>query len=116
MTHSKSRHDTRPPRLRGVTELPESHGAHRYRARISRGKGRQVNLGLYATRWLAAFAYNVAAEALHGDGRARNAIPESQQPDADQVQAIKARVRRRLGLDAGTPARRRIVRPTPRSC
>src|SRR4051794_21149985 len=103
MTHSKSRHDTKPPRLRGVAELPESHGAHRYRVRISQGQGRQVNLGLYPDRWLAAFAYNVAAEALHGDGRPRNAIPESEQPDADQVRAIVGRVRRRLGLDAPHP-------------
>lgn len=90
-------------RLRGVTELPESLGERRYRARIRQGKGREVNLGLFPTRWLAGFAYNVAAEALHGDRRPRNAIPRSRQPDADQVRGITARVRSRLGLDGPPP-------------
>jgi hypothetical protein len=93
----------REPRLRGVTELPASLGERRYRARIRQGKGREVNLGLFPTRWLAAFAYNVAAEALHGDRRPRNEIPPSRQPDADQVRAITSRVRRRLGLDGPPP-------------
>ncbi len=86
-------------RLRGVTALPPSHGERRYRARISAGQGRQVNLGSYPTRWLAAFAYNIAAEALHGQGRARNEIPGSEQPSSEQVRVISERVLRRLGLE-----------------
>lgn len=96
---SESKHE----RLRGVAELPESLGERRYRARIRQGKGREVNLGLFPTRWLAGFAYNVAAEALHGDRRPRNAIPRSRQPDSDQVREITSRVRRRLGLDGPPP-------------
>jgi hypothetical protein len=99
----RSGSERRPERLRGVTELPEACGERRYRAWIKRGKGRQVNLGLYSSRWLAAFAFNVAAEALHGGHRPRNAIPESEQPGADQVRRITARVRRRLGLDEPSP-------------
>jgi|GEM_PF-1587441 len=91
------------PRLRGVVELAPCHGEPRFRATISRGKGRQVNLGLYADAWLAAFAYNAAVEAIRGDLRTRNEIPERQQPRADQVRSITARVRVRLGLDR--PAR-----------
>lgn len=95
----------KPRRLRGVIELPESQGDRRFRARISVGRGRQVNLGLYPTRWLAAFAYNVAAEALHGASRSRNEISEAEQPDAEQVRRIATRVRRRLGLDVPSPPR-----------
>jgi hypothetical protein len=51
----------------------------------------------------------VAAEVLFGDGRSRNEIPEAEQPDADQVRWINARVRRRLGLDG--PVRRPEDRP-----
>lgn len=91
------------PRLRGVVELAPCHGEPRFRATISRGKGRQVNLGLYADPWLAAFAYNAAVEAIRGDLRTRNEIPERQQPRADQVRSITARVRVRLGLER--PAR-----------
>ncbi|SIO47174.1 hypothetical protein SAMN05444166_5026 [Singulisphaera sp. GP187] len=90
-------------RLRGVSEQPASHGEGRYRASIGRGKGRQVNLGLYPDRWLAAFAYNAAVEAIRGDLRTKNEIPEKQQPSADQVRRITARVRCRLGLDTPTP-------------
>jgi hypothetical protein len=93
----------KPRRLRGVTELPERLGKRWFRARISRGRGQRVNLGLYPTCWLASFAYNVAAEEVHGSRRARNAIPESEQPDADQVRLITASVRRRLGLDEALP-------------
>ena len=98
MTQSKSSQE--PQRLRGVTELPENVGEVRYRARIRRGKGREVNLGVYPDRWRAAFAYNMAAEALHGGRRPPNPIPESRQPTADQVRWITQRVRRRLGLEA----------------
>jgi hypothetical protein len=101
MTQSGS--GRKPRRLRGVTELPEHQGERRFRARISGGQGRQVNLGLYPTRWLAAFAYNVAAEALHGAGRSRNEIPEAEQPDAEQVRRVTARVLDRLGLGGPAP-------------
>ena len=93
----------KPRRLRGVTELPERLGERRFRARISRGRGQRVNLGLYPSRWLAAFAYNVAALALHGPGRVPNAIPEPEQPDAGQVRRITGLVRRRLGLEESAP-------------
>ena len=92
-------------RLRGVTELPESHGERRFRATIRRGQGRQVNLGVYPNRGLAAFAYHVAAEALHGGRRSPDEAPDLEQPSAEQVRAITARVRERLEL--GPPA------PTP---
>lgn len=95
--------ERKPDRLRGVTEQPESLGERRFRARIRPGKGRQVNLGLYPTAWLAGFAYNVAAEALHGGRRPRNQIPAAEQPDADQVRRITSCVRRRLGLDGPPP-------------
>ncbi len=101
MTQSGS--GRKPRRLRGVTELPEHDGDQRFRARISRGQGRQVNLGLYPTRGVAAFAYNVAAELLYGAGRSRNEIAATDQPDADQVRRINASVRRRLGLDLPSP-------------
>src|SRR4051794_40107157 len=101
MTQSGS--GSKPRRLRGVTELPEHQGERRFRARISAGRGRQVNLGLYPTRGLAAFAYNVAAEALHGADRPKNETAEKEQPDAEQVHRIPGRVRRRLGLDGPLP-------------
>ena len=100
---SDSSDKRKPRRLRGVTELPECLGERRFRARISRGRGQRVNLGLYSTRWLAAFAYNVAADALYGPGRSQNAIPESAQPDADQVRRITTMVRCRVGVDEPAP-------------
>lgn len=91
--------------LRGVTELPELLGERRFRASIGRGKkGQGANLGLYPTRWLAAFAYNVATEALSGGRGVGHEIPESEQPTAEEVREITARVRRRLGL-AGAPSK-----------
>jgi len=91
-------------RLKGVTELPNCHGLSRFRAAVGVGqatgkrKGNQTNLGLYPTQWMAAFAYNVAIEAMRGELRRRNEIPREYQPDADQVRWITARVRARLGL------------------
>jgi len=84
---------------RGVTALPRARGGRKYRARIRRGKGVEVHLGLYATPWLAAFAYDAAARAI---GRASGTpveIPRAAQPTADEVREITALVRRRLGLD-----------------
>lgn len=104
-SHSKSgsgrKKERDRERLRGVIEQPAIHGEGRYRASIGqgKGKGRQVNLGLYADRWLAAFAYNAAVEAIRGDLRTKNEIPEKHQPSAEQVRRITARVRVRLGLD-----------------
>ena len=100
---SESGSGQKPRRLRGVTELPACLGERRFRARIGQGRGRRVNLGLYPTRWLAAFAYNVAAKELHGSQRSQNAIPDSEQPDADQVRRITALVRGRVGLGVPSP-------------
>jgi hypothetical protein len=95
-------------RLRGVTELAEVLGERRYRAWIGRGHGRLINLGVYASPWLAAFAHNVAAELLHGRRIPGNEIPESSQPKPQEVSRIRARVQRRLGLE---PPRRPEGRP-----
>lgn len=104
-SQSQSGSERKRDRLRGVIEQPAVHGEGRFRAWIGRGKGkgRQVNLGLYSDRWLAAFAYNAAVEALRGDLRTKNEIPEKQQPSAEQVRRINARVRRRLGLEQPIP-------------
>jgi hypothetical protein len=101
MTQSGS--ERKRDRLRGVIEQPPCHGEGRYRAWIGRGKGRQVNLGLYPDRWLAASAYNAAVEATRGNLRTKNEIPERHQPGAEQVRRITARVRVRLGLDQPRP-------------
>jgi hypothetical protein len=91
-------------RLRGVAALPGLHGEARFRATIRGGKGRQINLGVYNDRWLAAFAYNVGADLLHGDRRPKNEIPAPAQPGRDAVRWVTARVRRRLGMpDASAP-------------
>jgi len=84
-------------------------GERRYRAWIGRGKGQQANLGVYASRWSAAFAYNVAAQALFGERRPSNEIPEAEQLDAEEVRAITTRVRLRLGLEKHQPSR--VARP-----
>lgn len=95
-------HSSRPRLPKGVSALPRTRGGRGFRASIRKGKGVEVHLGLYETPWLAAFAFGVAARAL-----GRNAppveTPRAEQPDADRVRAITARVRRRLGLDP--PAR-----------
>ena len=96
---SRSKSERKPERLRGVIELPTILGEPRFRAWLGRGKGQQANLGVYANRWAAAFAYNVAAQSLFGERRPSNEIPEGEQLSADEVRAITARVRLRLGLD-----------------
>ena len=108
---SRSSTGKKPERLRGVIELPDLHGEPRFRATIGGGKRRQVNLGLYANRWHAAFAYNAGAELLYGDRRPKNEIPASQQPDRDQVRWITVRVRRRLGMN-DAPTRRESHPPS----
>jgi hypothetical protein len=89
---------------KGVQRLPRARQGRRYRARIRQGKRGEVHLGLYETPWLAAFAYNVAAQAIGRADRPPNPIPHGREPSAEAVQAITARVRRRLGLEpAPTP-------------
>ena len=93
---------TNPPRTRlpqGVTALPQPRGGRGYRASIRRGKGGHVHLGLYETPWLAAFAYVVAAKVIGREGGRGVDIPLKEQPTADDVVAIAAKVRRRLGID-----------------
>ena len=97
-----SRSDSNRIRLpKGVAAIPVSRGGRSYRASIRRGKEGEVHLGLYETPWLAAFAFGVAAELL---GRAAPPleIPRAEQPDAEEVRSITARVRRRLGFDPET--------------
>lgn len=83
---------------KGVSELPRPRGGRRFLAKIRR-KGVEVHLGLYESAGLAAFAFNVASEAIGRASRPPNEIPRAEQPDAAEVWRITARVRRRLGLD-----------------
>ena len=109
-----ARSDATEGRLpRGVTALPRARGGRRFRARIRRGKGVEVHLGLYETPALAAFAYHVAAQAIgrHG-GTGAPEIPRAEEPTADRVRAITERVRRRLGLEPPPPRPADLV-PTP---
>lgn len=88
---------------RGVTALPTTRGGRGFRASIKRGKGDMVHLGLYETPWLAAFAFDIACRALgRGDGSTLE-IPLKEQPTADQVRAIHAKVNRRLGFEREEP-------------
>lgn len=91
---------------KGVSALPRARGGRGYKASIRRGKGVEVHLGLYETPWLAAFAFGVAAQAL---GRNAHPLetPTAEQPDAEQVRLITARVHRRLGLDRESSASRK---------
>jgi len=87
---------------KGVARLPRERGGRAFLARIKQGKAGEVHLGLYPTRWLAAFAYNVAAQAVGRSdpgGPPPTEIPRAEQPSADEVRRITAIVRRRLGLD-----------------
>ena len=103
------------PRLpRGVTMLSRPRSGRRFLAKIRR-KGVEVHLGLYESAGLAAFAFNVASEAMGRGSRPPNEVPRAEQPDADGVRRITANVRRRLGLDPPTDAPTRS-RPTPRPC
>ena len=106
-----TRNDTSRERLpKGVSALATSRGGRAFRATIRRGKGSEVHLGLYETAWLAAFAYGVAAKTIgRGEGLPVE-IPLGEQPTADEVYAITAKVRLRLGLDRPPP---RIDLPEP---
>jgi len=88
---------------KGVSLLPRARGGRRFLARV-RHKGVEAHLGLYESAGLAAFAFNVASEALGRGSRPPNAVTPGDEPDAEQVRRITARVRRRLKLDP--PARR----------
>lgn len=93
---------------KGVTELPRPRGGRSYRAAIRR-QGVEIHLGLYATAWLAAFAYNVAAEAVGRGASPPNEIPQGKGPTTEAVRAITSRVLRRLGLERS--ARRDPIEP-----
>ena len=97
MARSRSAEDRLP---RGVTELPRPRGGRSFRATI-RHKGNEVHLGLYETPWLAAFAFNVASEAIGRGARPPNDLPLKGGPGPEEVRSIAIRVRRRLGLDRG---------------
>src|SRR4051794_8553493 len=84
---------------KGVTSLARARGGRRFVAKIRRGKGVEVHLGLYEAAGHAAFAFNVAAQALGRGSMPPNEIPRAEQPDADAVRWIADRVRRRLGLE-----------------
>ncbi len=107
MMGASSRGEVRMPK--GVQELHRPRRGRRYRARIRHGKRGEVHLGLYETPWLAAFAYNVAAQALGRASVPPNPIPHGEQPGAERVREITGFVRRRLGLDP--PAGRLPVGP-----
>lgn len=89
---------------KGVSALERPRGGRGFRATIRKGKGVEVHLGLYETPWLAAFAHATAAGLL-GRGAPPVDAPQSSQPTAEQVRAITARVRRRLGVDKPKPTR-----------
>lgn len=89
--------DPRP--FKGVTTLPRPRGGRSYLARIRRGKGVDVHLGLYETAGAAALAFNVASDLIGRGSMPPNEIPRAEQPDADAVRRITERVRRRLGAE-----------------
>lgn len=91
--------DSNRPRLpKGVAALRRPRGGRGFRASIRKEKGVIIHLGLYSTPWLAAFAYGIAAK-LSGRPEPHLEIPLAEQPDAEVVREITARVRRRLGID-----------------
>jgi hypothetical protein len=83
---------------KGVSMLSRSRGGRRFLAKI-RQKGVEVHLGIYESAGLAAFAFNVASEAIGRASRPPNQVPEGELPDSGGVWRITGRVRRRLGLD-----------------
>lgn len=93
---------------KGVTALRQPRGGRWFRASIRKGKGVEIHLGLYPTPWLAAFAYGVAARSI-GHPEPHLEIPLNEQPDAEDVREITARVRKRLGI--GKPSRHLVEIP-----
>lgn len=94
------RGDAPPEKLpKGVARLARPRGGRAFRAAIRQGKGKgvEVHLGLYETRWLAALAYATAAGLL-GRGVPPVHAPTAEEPTAEEVRAVVARVRRRLGI------------------
>lgn len=96
---------------KGVAALPRPRGGRGYRASVRHGKGPAVHLGLYESPWHAAFAVEAASRAL-GRERAGVEVPRADQPDAEAVRTIQARVRRRLGL-APEPGTKGLLAGTP---
>ena len=91
--------DSNRPRLpKGVAALRRPRGGRGFRSSIRKEKGVIIHLGLYSTPWLAAFAYGIAAKLL-GRPEPHLEIPLAEQPDAEVVREITARVRRRFGID-----------------
>ena len=97
---------------KGVTMLPRSRGGRRFLARI-RHKGAEVHLGLYESAGLAAFAFNVASEAIGRSSRPVSQVPGDDQPDAGEVWRITERVRLRLGLDRDRIRQSEEIPPDP---
>ncbi len=90
--------EPRPPK--GVVVLPRARGGRRYLARIRPGRGAgEVHLGIYATAGEAALAFHLASQAIGRGSRPPDEVVGAEQPDAEQVRRITAKVRRRLGLD-----------------
>ncbi len=95
---------------KGVEALERPRGGRAYRATLRRGKGVVVHLGLYETPWLAGLAHATAAHLLGRDAPPMD-VPADEQPTAEQVRELTARVRGRLKLDA--PARSRRAPENP---
>ncbi|MDB5351693.1 MAG: DnaJ-like protein [Planctomycetota bacterium] len=87
---------------KGVTELSRPRGGRKFRAAI-RSKGIEVHLGLYETKAIAAFAFNVASVLIGRGAIPPNEIPHGKEPSAEDVRTITSRIRRRLGLDRDVP-------------
>ncbi len=81
----------------GVTRLDRARGGRQFVAKIRR-KGLEVHLGLFESAGLAAFAFNVAWRAIGRGSRPPNEVPRAEEPDAEAVHRITARVLRRLDL------------------
>jgi hypothetical protein len=95
---------------KGVEALERPRGGRAYRATLRRGKGVVVHLGLYETPWLAGLAHATAADLLGRDAPPMD-VPVDEQPTAEQVRELTARVRGRLKLDAPARARRAPENP-----
>lgn len=65
-------------------------------AEIHVGKNKKYNLGLYASKYWAAYAFNTAAVAIQGPGSYQNAIPIGEMPGVQAMQKIRNDVHRVL--------------------